>query len=498
LTSHSDFDIHEWFQSPTASVSLTPIQASATTTDFASEDHEVELDTEGSEDTCKDRIDKLLQFVERTRLAHTNTAGEFSEQLSRIEQQLVELSRIIAVRMRLSPKQSSHRSSPPTITPPTPRDAQPSPSQSPAFLVEVTPPDILREEITPTSAELGHSLDRPSAETSKNEEGDKSPSTESTSSLHLHLFPDVPSGFVTTLEQEYGDDTSRNSSTIDGNELRGLIYQLGRTLEDLIHRQRVHNEALQALKDHGVILDPSLPSGQEKDVVLSDTSPEVISALLTRLDKLVKRTPLEPSLSVASSETFPRPSVSVSRSNEDAEIHRAQVITVGGSMAIARRCNPARRRAHSHAGIFPSTVDLRLLGEPFQLYARAHSLGRSTTPLGSRNAVRASVPSISTEAGQANTGEQPTILGDLGTVSSDPNTSHPVNNFRWLQNQETREAFRPIVDDPITRVWHRGRRVRFATPLVLSPPNSALNPRISEHEGPLNEIATILQVNLHK
>lgn len=459
-----------------------------TTTDFASEDREVEVDAEDGEIPCKDRIDKLLEFVKRTRLAHINASGEFSEQLSRIEQQLADLSHIIAIRMRMSPEQSDHHPSPqPTITPSTPTDIQPSLSQYPAFLVKVTPPNILRDETTPTSAVFGRSLDRPSAATSKNEAGEKPPSTESTSSLHLHLFPDVPSGFLPTLEQENGDNASRNSSTIDGNELRGLIDQLANTLGNLVHRQQVHNEALQALKEHGVILDPSIRFAQEMDAIVSDTGPEAISALLARLDRIVKRTPLELGLPSASSQTFSRSTSSLSFNNEAAEIHRARVVPVGGSMAIARR-----RRAHSHIGIFPSTVDLRLLDEPFQLYARAHSLDCSTTPRESRSAVRPSVPASSTEAAQSN------ILGNLGTVSSDPNILYLVNDFGWLQSQASRVAFRPIVDDPITRVWHRRPRVRFATPLVLSPPNSETNPRISEDEGPLNEITTIIQVNSHK
>jgi hypothetical protein len=396
-----------------------------TTTDFASEDHEVEVETNDSEIPCKDRIDKLLDFVERTRLAHTNASGDFSEQLSRIEQQLADLSHIIAVRMRMSPKQSDHHPSPQsTITPPTPRDIQPSPSQYSAFLVDVTPPNILRDETTPTSAEFGRSLDQPSVAISKNEEAEKLPSTESTSSLHLHLFPEVPSGFVPTLEQENGDNDGHDSSTVDGNELRGLIDQLAHTLQDLFHRQQVHNEALQALKDHGVILDPSLPSAQATDAIVSDTSAETISTLLARLDKIIKRIPLELGLPSASSQTFSRSTGSLSLMNEAAEIYRAQVVPVGGSMAMARR-----RRAHSHTGIFPSTVDLRLLDEPFQLYARAHSLDRSISPPVSRNVVQPSTPASSTETAQAKTDEQSSILGNLGTVSSDLNISHPVNDF---------------------------------------------------------------------
>lgn len=391
---------------------MTPVQATLQISDFTSE---AEPGVDDAENSCKQRLERLVEFVERTRLAHTNASGEFSEQLSRIERQLVDLGRLIEERIKKPPKSSRRDPSPITSTP---TEGVPR-VQSPLQPIEVSPPKSPYNATTPTSVNFGASLDQPSG-TPKGQITERPPTTEESSSLHLHLFPDVPDGFASSAEEKDESLNSRRSSPVDGNELRGLIDNLTQTLEDLVHRQELHNEALRTLKNHGTAINPDISSIDSKEETIPESSLQVLSRLLDRLKRIPRKTHSNLHLLISSPRSTPNSS-STSSWNDVAEIKNAQLVRLDVvSTPYAHQIRSQRRRSYSHSGIFPSTVDLRLLDEPYQLFARARSLDRDTTPLQDHSLTKHSqARSVASELEEG--GSRPLILGDLGNVSSSKN-----------------------------------------------------------------------------
>jgi hypothetical protein len=253
-------------------ISLTPVQASLSPsvldTSTSNPDqalHASVLERDGH--TCEQRLNNLLEFVERTRAAQTETSAEFSEQLGRIEGQLLELGRLIRETMAAAPLESDGDNLPAIRTQERRPRTQASHQIPRAFcaptIVSLSPPrSALYDETTPTSAELQASITRSGTSSDLNafprfEHSIPGPAGDTSSSLHLSRFPDVPE----ISSHRLLSTTNVAPATVSNFELRDMIAQLSGSIGALVTRQQAFNNALESLQRRGVALEPLPLSG---------------------------------------------------------------------------------------------------------------------------------------------------------------------------------------------------------------------------------------------
>jgi hypothetical protein len=225
------------FQTPSSvEVSLTPVQASVFPSII---DTTPSNSLEKNEHTCEQRLNNLLEFVERTRAVQTETSAEFSEQLGRIEIQLLELGRLIRERMAPAWMETGVDDLRAIETQERPHPALHSGLLHSPTIISLSPPlSAFYDEITPTSAELQASI------THSDGSNDAStfpilrfgpttprPARDSSSSLHLSRFPEVPAIPPPRLLSITG-----TAHTVSNIELRDMIEWLSGSIDALVTR----------------------------------------------------------------------------------------------------------------------------------------------------------------------------------------------------------------------------------------------------------------------
>ena len=338
------------------------------------------------EKACRERLQRLLAFIEQTRAAQTTTSGEIGEQLERIERQLLDLEQLLQDRIQ---KEQTINEAPETEAfPPSgvPPDhlAISNRFRRPVAISLSPPPSITRDEITFTSAELQASISNtptPKSQTSAlatDLASEKPPSGGNTSSsLHLSRFPDVPNLDHQSARQRTVR-SSRTSEDVSNAALRAQIESLGETIHTMVVRQRAFNEALEGLQRTGDALEPTrVPTISHGSDPPEDLSSRLAN-LLTDLEGFVRRQDSEQRhrkddgfqefLDLASARTSPS-------SVGHAEIIQARPVHVNAtSISYARKMQGPRPRSESQSNVVTTKPTLSRTPSSASVRPRAKSL----------------------------------------------------------------------------------------------------------------------------
>lgn len=247
----------------------------------------------GDENSCQERLRYLLDFIERTRAAQTASSGVFGEQLGRIEEQLIDLGRLLDERIQTTRENESNRNIRKRKDSPTSTFAQQNPfAPCSPNVISLSPPlTAIYGETTNTSAELQATPDATTASTSvaPHLELKVTSGEDISSSLHLSRFPDVPRHAFLSVGAS-NDASSYPSEEVSNDTLHLQIESLGKAIGTLVTRQQAFNDALERLQRTGITLEPmSRRSGPGDNGLLWNIS-TILTSLLEDLEKIARRT----------------------------------------------------------------------------------------------------------------------------------------------------------------------------------------------------------------
>lgn len=448
--------------SPAVEVSPTPVAASAilSRSDISTmRDEETTSPTKRTESDCEQKIKTLLEFIQTTRSSQLQASSDISNQLVRIEQQVLELA--ILVRCRNPPPPSS----PPADEEPhigySRRQVVETSARAPPIR-EITPPtEAMAPELpTPTSFAFPSSLFAPtslSTRTALNKSQVSSSShntsainsctrTKPTDSLHLSLFPDPPAHTprVTSTSQARSD-----SEMGLGYEIHGLLNQLSNAVDEATRRQHKINDALREIKNRS---DPYSIPLQAPNIALNDASHEqhqALSEMLGAVGELTDRVKIvfdkvtrncqqkALSMSIESSCT-PSPEV----------VYGKNVSFGAAGIAFAEQC--AAPRAHS---VFPPERS----PAPHFERSPADDWESSCQKPSPSEGCTTSIPSVHSmtrsDQGRSNQGEP------LAEQRSEDHETQPTGRDELIQQGNEPSGQLVIVnrERAITRPWHRKR-----------------------------------------